>query len=380
MITKGTISPTSIGLLFGFNNLDAYVIQFSQMRVRPLPAKSNFLAVRMKRTLTLLFCGLIFSSFTGILPGQEDLGKIQKRSYSFKEAGKDIEYALYVPSGYKKAKPAPLLVLLHGLGSNPQQVIRYQGITAEAEKRGYIVVAPYGYNERGWYGSQGKGSGGLLGGRAGVPKNLGELSEKDVLNVLGIVRKEFNVNSARIYLAGHSMGGGGTIHLGAAYSNIWAALVPMSPAYMGSSDILEKIIAPMMVVTGDKDTTVPVQMVRPFAKRMKETNAKHVYKEIAGGNHGTTFYRNPELMAEIFDFLDGCSLQVEEGDELPQEPLRTFTNKSGRKIEARIVSSEGAKVTISRKDGKLFTIALSSLSEADQNYIQTWIAESATEP
>jgi len=380
VITKGTISPTSIGLLFGFNNLDAYVIQFSQMRVRPLPAKSNFLAVRMKRTLTLLFCGLIFSSFTGILPGQEDLGKIQKRSYSFKEAGKDIDYALYVPSGYKKAKPAPLLVLLHGLGSNPQQVIRYQGITAEAEKRGYIVVAPYGYNERGWYGSQGKGSGGLLGGRAGDPENLGELSEKDVLNVLGIVRKEFNVNSARIYLAGHSMGGGGTIHLGAAYSNIWAALVPMSPAYMGSSDILEKIIAPMMVVTGDKDTTVPVQMVRPFAKRMKETNAKHVYKEIAGGNHGTTFYRNPELMAEIFDFLDGCSLQVEEGDELPQEPLRIFTNKSGRKIEARIVSSEGAKVTISRKDGKLFTIALSSLSEADQNYIQTWIAESATEP
>ncbi|MDA7534229.1 poly(3-hydroxybutyrate) depolymerase, partial [bacterium] len=93
----------------------------------------------MNRTLTLFFCGLIFSSFTGILPGQEDLGKIQKRSYSFKEADKDIEYALYVPSGYKKAKPAPLLVLLHGLGSNPQQVIRYQGITAEAEKRGYIV-------------------------------------------------------------------------------------------------------------------------------------------------------------------------------------------------------------------------------------------------
>ena len=92
------------------------------------------------------------------------------------------------------------------------------------------------------------------------------------------------------------------------------------------------------------------------------------------------FNRNPKLMAEIFDFLDGCSLQVEEDDKLPQEPLRTFTNKSDRKIEARIVSSEGAKVTIARKDGKSFTIALSSLSEADQNYIQTWIAESATEP
>jgi hypothetical protein len=85
-------------------------------------------------------------------------------------------------------------------------------------------------------------------------------------------------------------------------------------------------------------------------------------------------------MAEIFDFLDSCSLQVEEDDELPQEPLRTFTNKSGKKIEARIVSSEGSKVTIARKDGKSFTIPLSSLSEADQNYIQTWVAESASEP
>ena len=69
-------------------------------------------------------------------------------------------------------------------------------------------------------------------------------------------------------------------------------------------------------------------------------------------------------------------------DALPilEEPLRIFTNKAGRKIEARIVSSEGEKVTIARKDGKSFTIAISSLSEADQNYILTWVAESATEP
>ena len=63
-----------------------------------------------------------------------------------------------------------------------------------------------------------------------------------------------------------------------------------------------------------------------------------------------------------------------------QEPLRIFTNKAGRKIEARLVSSEGRKVTIARKDGRTFTVSLSSLSEADQNYIATWIAESATEP
>src|SRR5690606_933351 len=93
----------------------------------------------------------------------------------------------------------PLIILLHGLGSNPQQVINYQGITENAEKHGYIVAAPYGYNERGWYGSRGTGNAGAprpgsdasrssQGSAAAAarstaqgsdPENLGELSEKD---------------------------------------------------------------------------------------------------------------------------------------------------------------------------------------------------------
>ena len=333
----------------------------------------------MSKTISLLCRALVFVIVTSSLSAQEAPGKIQKRTYPFKEAGKDIEYALYVPESYRKATPAPLLVLLHGLGSNPHEVIRYQGVTVEAEKRGYLVVAPFGYNERGWYGSQGKGQG-LFGRTPGDPENLGELSEKDVLNVLGIIRNEFSVDSARIYLAGHSMGGGGTIYLGAEYSDIWAALVPMAPGYTGSFDIIEKIKAPMMVVAGDEDNRVPVQMVRLFAQKMKQASGTHVYKEIAGGNHGTTFYRNPELMTEIFDFLDSKVLRGEEEVEPFQEPLRIFRNKSGKKIEARIVSSDGRKVTIERKDGKTFTVKLSSLSEADQDYVSTWIAESATEP
>ena len=81
--------------------------------------------------------------------------------------------------------------MLHGLGSNPQQVIRYKGIVEQAESRGYIVVAPFGYNERGWYGSRGKTKKGtleslFLGENPNDPKNVGELSEMDVMNVLQI--------------------------------------------------------------------------------------------------------------------------------------------------------------------------------------------------
>lgn len=230
-------------------------------------------------------------------------GTVEKRTYEFKEAGKDMEYALYVPKKYKKGKKTPLLVLLHGLGSNPQQVIRYRGITDEAEKRGYIVVAPFGYNERGWYGSHGKGKG--FGSSGKDPDNLGELSEKDVLNVLGIVRKEFTIDENRIYLSGHSMGGGGTMHLGAKHSKIWAALGPLAPAVSGSRDILEKMKdTPIMIVAGEKDRLIPIRMVRRWIERMKELKMTHVYKEIEGGDHVNSFVRNPEMIGELFDFFD----------------------------------------------------------------------------
>ena len=61
--------------------------------------------------------------------------RIQKRTYEFKEAGREVEYSLFVPASYDAAKPTPLIVLLHGLGSNPRQVIRYHGIADQADRR-----------------------------------------------------------------------------------------------------------------------------------------------------------------------------------------------------------------------------------------------------
>ena len=42
----------------------------------------------------------------------------------------------------------------------------------------------------------------------------GELSEKDALNVLDLVTKEYPVDPGRIYLFGHSSGGAGTWYMG----------------------------------------------------------------------------------------------------------------------------------------------------------------------
>ena len=152
-------------------------------------------------------------------------GRIQTLTYEFKATRKKMEYTLYVPHSYDKQRKSPLIVALHGLASNPRHIIRYPGLITHAEKHGYIVVAPMGYNPYGWYGSRGLGAQRLI-----DPDNLGELSEQDVMNVLSIVRETYHIDDRRIFLLGHSMGGSGAWHLAIKYPHIWAAIAPIAPA------------------------------------------------------------------------------------------------------------------------------------------------------
>lgn len=251
-----------------------------------------------------LACTALFAAAFACLPGlvaQQPAAKtqsrIEKKTYEFKDAGKDMEYALFVPSGYDREKKWPLVVALHGLGSNPQQIMRYAGLTDLAEKHGYVVVAPMGYNERGWYGAALP-----FKKKDGDPANLAELSEKDVMNVLGIVRKEYSIDPDRVYLMGHSMGGGGTFHIGIKHPDVWAALAPIAPAVFRPVADLEQIKhIPVILVQGDKDVLVRVERVRPFAEHMKKLGMTHEYIEVAGGDHVTVAYKN---MPAIFAFFE----------------------------------------------------------------------------
>ena len=56
-----------------------------------------------------------------------------------------------------------------------------------------------------------------------------EASEKDVMTVLDMIRKEFNVDERRIYLMGHSMGGAGTYYLGSKYAKYGPPSHPSRP-------------------------------------------------------------------------------------------------------------------------------------------------------
>jgi len=87
------------------------------------------------------------------------LARVKVESYTFTEAGNiRMEYGLYVPTKYDAARATPLVVVLHGLGSGIKYMMEYNNLVELAERYGYIVATPMGYNERGWYGSRGQGN------------------------------------------------------------------------------------------------------------------------------------------------------------------------------------------------------------------------------
>jgi poly(3-hydroxybutyrate) depolymerase len=235
--------------------------------------------------------------------------RVQNRTYHFADTNEELPYCVFVSSKVAKDKKAPLIISLHGLGIGPGFMCRGKALDL-AEEGGYILAAPMGYNVGGWYGSPVISLDGRRGrGPAGPPPpaNLAELSEKDVLNVLAMIRKEYKVDNDRTYLMGHSMGGAGALFLGSKHAKEWAAIAPIAPAAFRMNDtradILKTIKAagvPLFVTTGDADEAVPVSNTRLWADTMKELKLKGDYKEYPGVTHGPII---EAAMPDIFAFF-----------------------------------------------------------------------------
>ena len=142
-------------------------------------------------------------------------------------------------------------------------------------------------------GGDGRSGPGMMGGMPGGGNSSGKdtnaLSEKDVMNVLDIVLKEYKIDEKRMYLMGHSMGGAGTLHLGTKYPDKWAALAAAAPAAFTSPDVLKSLVGkgvPVMIMRGDQDTLIGANVTQPWVDKLKELNIPFEYKEIPGVEHG----------------------------------------------------------------------------------------------
>jgi predicted esterase len=254
--------------------------------------------------------------------------RVQIRMHHFAATNEDIPYAIYVSSKVTRGKKPPMIVTLHGLGGTHTTMMRPNAIDL-AEAGGYILLAPMGYNPRGWYGippgpprrggpgtnaapnTDGTGAPanparqgpapGVLNG-ANDPPNVRELSEKETLEVVDLARNEFNVDDKHTYLMGHSMGGAGTYYLAVKYPERWTAIAVLAPAAFSlqasSLNAIPKM--PVMVVHGDMDTAVPVSLSRTWVEVMKALKMPHEYIEVPGGDHGSVISSH---QTEIFAFF-----------------------------------------------------------------------------
>jgi len=289
-----------------------------------------------RRSMTLALVCLLGAAAAAQQPAAPGRGRgpqpvdprVQIRMHHFAEMNEDIPYALFVSSKVRKDKKAPMIVTLHGIGGTHTTMMRPNAIDL-AEAGGYILLAPMGYNPRGWYGAppprgrrgappapnqEPNAAAAPPQGRRGAlppgllndpndPPNLRELSEKETLDVIDLVRKEFKVDDHRTYLMGHSMGGAGTLYLAIKYPQRWAAAAALAPAaFTVDREGLGKIPKmPIMLVHGDMDTVVPVTVGRAWAEAMKSVPMKtYQYIEVPGGDHGTVIGSH---QAEIFAFF-----------------------------------------------------------------------------
>jgi poly(3-hydroxybutyrate) depolymerase len=202
--------------------------------------------------------------------------------------GKLVPYRVFVPSNYNKSKKYPLLVMLHGAGGNETDFVdAYRKLFPKfAEERGYIIAS---VNGRGPLSGYTKESGG----------------EQDVLDVADLMKKNYSVDASRVYLGGHSMGGGGTWRLGLLYADRWAGLIPLAgsnpSALPGYEALLKTRKLPIMMVCGEKDALVAVAGCRTIAEKTKAIDAPLKYAEYPGADHLSVV---PISVKDVFDWLD----------------------------------------------------------------------------
>jgi len=165
---------------------------------------------------------------------------------SFVSSGVKREYLLYVPKSYKRSKPSPLIISMHGAGlwgAVQQDISRWNVV---AGREGLIVVYPSGIGGRGlrvWHEDEGPG----------VSRDVKFISE-----LIDTLEAHYNIDPARIYANGLSNGGGMAFALSCTLSHRIAAVgLVASAQLLPWSWCTDSHPVPMIDFHGTADPEVP---------------------------------------------------------------------------------------------------------------------------
>jgi polyhydroxybutyrate depolymerase len=167
---------------------------------------------------------------------------------SLKMGEVDRSYLVHVPPKYDAKKPTPVVLVLHGAGTNGAITVFFCGMNKKADEAGFIAVYPNGTGLAGlmltWNAGRFQGKEGKADDVAFIAKLLDDLATV------------VNVDPKRVYATGISNGGMMCYRLAAELSDRIAAIAPVAGT-MAIDKYNPKRPVPVMHFHGTADKMVP---------------------------------------------------------------------------------------------------------------------------
>jgi polyhydroxybutyrate depolymerase len=156
-------------------------------------------------------------------------------------------YTIHVPAHYDAKRPTPLVLALHGAGTNGLMMANYTGLSKKADDAGFIVVYP-----------NGTGAGGLLltWNSGGMPSKVDDVGY--LRKVLDDAASCVNVDQQRIYATGLSNGAMMCYRLANEMSDRIAAIAPVAGT-LAIDNYRPKRAVPVIHFHGTDDKLVPIE-------------------------------------------------------------------------------------------------------------------------
>jgi len=209
----------------------------------------------------------------------------------------DRPYGLKVPAGYDGHHPVPLVVLLHGYGSNGQQQAGYFGLLDEADKAGFLLAYPDGTRDR---------IGRRFWNATDACCDFGHTGVDDVAYLNAVVddmEANFNIDKKRVFFTGHSNGGFMSHRMACDSAGRVAAIMALAgDVWQDASKCNPSEPVAVLLIHGDADTLVPIQQAEVIVKQFQASGVPCELVVRKGAGHGgPAFANDAKPLADWFD-------------------------------------------------------------------------------
>lgn len=214
-----------------------------------------------------------------------------------------IPYRLYIPVNWDR-EPLPMLVVLHGGGSSPDELILLSGgrIQRLAEERGFLLLCADAAVENSSYGCpippQGLAADSHLFDDTPEILQGKRLSLQALEAVIRETAAAYGVDRQRLYMAGNSMGGIGTFYFAATHPGLLRAIAPAGAAPdVSRFDATPLRGLPIFFTAGTEDHHGFCHLEAAY-QALRAQGLSITFHPIAGGSHAGAWIENLDQWVE----------------------------------------------------------------------------------